>query len=129
MAEKKETAKKPAAKTTATKKTAEKKPAEKKTAAAKPAAKKTAAKPAAEKKPAAKPAAKPAEKKPASKKQFVTYRKEDRKWAVTKEGSDKATKLFNTKAEADEYAKGLAKNQGTSVTRQKKDGKFQKTKY
>ena len=125
MAEKKETAKKPAAKTTATKKTAEKKPAEKKTAAAKPAAKKTAAKPAAEKK----PAAKPAEKKPASKKQFVTYRKEDRKWAVTKEGSDKATKLFNTKAEADEYAKGLAKNQGTSVTRQKKDGKFQKTKY
>ena len=129
MAEKKETAKKPAAKTTATKKTAEKKPAEKKTAA-KPAAKKatatkTAAKPAAAKK----PAAKPAEKKPAAKKQFVTYRKEDRKWAVTKEGSDKATKLFNTKAEADEYAKGLAKNQGSSVTRQKKDGKFQKTKY
>ena len=129
MAEKKETAKKPAAKTTATKKTAEKKPAEKKTAA-KPAAKKatatkTAAKPAAAKK----PAAKPGEKKPAAKKQFVTYRKEDRKWAVTKEGSDKATKLFNTKAEADEYAKGLAKNQGSSVTRQKKDGKFQKTKY
>ena len=129
MAEKKETAKKPAAKTTSTKKTAEKKPAEKKTAA-KPAAKKatatkTAAKPAAAKK----PAAKPAEKKPAAKKQFVTYRKEDRKWAVTKEGSDKATKLFNTKAEADEYAKGLAKNQGSSVTRQKKDGKFQKTKY
>ena len=129
MAEKKETAKKPVAKTTSTKKTAEKKPAEKKTAA-KPAAKKatatkTAAKPAAAKK----PAAKPAEKKPAAKKQFVTYRKEDRKWAVTKEGSDKATKLFNTKAEADEYAKGLAKNQGSSVTRQKKDGKFQKTKY
>ena len=130
MAEKKETAKKPAAKTTATKKTAEKKPAEKKTAAKTAEKKTTAAKKPAEKKPAEKkPAAKPAEKKPASKKQFVTYRKEDRKWAVTKEGSDKATKLFNTKAEADEYAKGLAKNQGTSVTRQKKDGKFQKSNY
>ena len=125
MAEKKETAKKPAAKTTATKKTAEKKPAEKKTAATKPAAKKTAAKPAAEKK----PAAKPAEKKPASKKQFVTYRAEDKKWAVTIEGGKKATKLFNTKAEAEEYAKGLAKNQGSKVVRKKMDGKFQKDKY
>ena len=129
MAEKKETAKKPAAKTTATKKTAEKKTAAKPAAKKTTATKTTAAKPAAKKTAEKKPAAKPAEKKPASKKQFVTYRKEDRKWAVTKEGSDKATKLFNTKAEADEYAKGLAKNQGTSVTRQKKDGKFQKTKY
>ena len=106
-------------------------------AAAKPAAKKPAAKPAAAKKPAEKkPAAtktaaakKPAEKKPAPAKQMVVRRKEDNKWAVKKAGSDKATKLFNTKAEAEEYAKGIAKNQGTTVQKQKKDGKFQKSKY
>ena len=78
------------------------------------------------KKPAAK---KPAEKKPAPAKQMVVRRKEDNKWAVKKAGSDKATKLFNTKAEAEEYAKGIAKNQGTTVQKQKKDGKFQKNKY
>ena len=112
MAEKKET--KPAAKKT----TAEKKPAA--------AKKETAAKPA-EKKPAA--AKKPAEKKPAAAKQLVVRRKEDNKWAVKKAGSDKATKLFNTKAEAEEYAKTIAKNQGSTVLKQKKDGKFQKNKY
>ena len=115
---------KPAEKKTATKTTV-KKPAEKK-----PAAKTTAAKkPAAEKKPAAKKETKPAEKKAPAKKQFITYRAEDRKWAVTIESGKKATKLFNTKAEAEEYAKSLAKNQDTKVVRQKKDGKFQKSKY
>ena len=144
MAEKKTAEKKPAAK--AATKTAEKKPAAKKeTAAKKPAEKKTTAtktavKKPAEKKPAAKKetaAKKPAEKKPAAKaapkapakKQFVTYRAEDRKWAVTIESGKKATKLFNTKAEAEEYAKGLAKNQGSKVVRKKMDGKFQKDKY
>ena len=138
MAEKKETkaaAKKPAAE----KKPAEKKPAAKKETAAKPAAEKkpaatktaatktaAAKKPAAEKKPAEK---KPAEKKPAPAKQLVVRRKEDNKWAVKKAGSDKATKLFNTKAEAEEYAKTIAKNQGSTVLKQKKDGKFQKNKY
>ena len=124
MAEKKET------------KAAEKKPAEKKPAAKKET--KAAAKPAAEKKPAAtktaaaekKPAEKkPAEKKPAPAKQLVVRRKEDNKWAVKKAGSEKATKLFNTKAEAEEYAKTIAKNQGSTVLKQKKDGKFQKNKY
>ena len=87
-------------------------------------------KPAAEKKPAVKKEAKPAaEKKPAPKKQFVTYRAEDRMWAVTIEGGKKATKLFHTKAEAEEYAKALAKNQDTKVVRKKMDGKFQKDKY
>ena len=134
MAEKKETAKKPAAKTTATKKTAEKKtaakPAAKKTTATKTTATKPAAKKTAEKKPAAKPAAakKPAEKKAPAKKQYITYRAEDRKWALTVQGGEKATKLFNTKAEAEEYAKTVAKNQGSKVVRQKKDGKFQKDK-
>ena len=148
MAEKKDTkaaAKKPAAKTaekkpaaakTAEKKPAEKKPAEKKTAMKTTAEKKPAAAKTAEKKPAAKtaekkPAAakKPAEKKPAPAKQMVVRRKEDNKWAVKKAGSEKATKLFNTKAEAEAYAKGIAKNQGSTVQKQKKDGKFQKSKY
>jgi len=108
--------KKTATKTTATKATAAKKPA------AKTAEKKPAAKPAAAKKPAA-------EKKPAPAKQMVIRRKEDNKWAVKKAGSEKATKLFNTKAEAEAYAKTIAKNQGSSVQKQKKDGKFQKNKY
>lgn len=69
------------------------------------------------------------EKKATAKKQFVTYRAEDRKWAVTVEGGKKATKLLNTKAEAEEYAKEIAKNQGSKVVRMKKDGKFQKDKY
>ena len=111
--------------------------------AEKKTAKSTEKKPAAAKKPAAKKEAKPAEKKTATKttvkkpaekkapakKQFITYRAEDRKWAVTIESGKKATKLFNTKAEAEEYAKSLAKNQDTKVVRQKKDGKFQKSKY
>lgn len=99
-------------------------------AAAKPAEKKEAAKPA-EKKAAAKPAAKPAaEKKPATKKQYVLPHKdkngEQDGWQVKLEGSTKATKVFRTKAEAEAYAKDLAKKQGADVVRQKKDGKFQK---
>ena len=45
------------------------------------------------------------------------------------EGGKKATKRFTTKAEAEAYAKELAKNQGTTVMRQKKDGKLQKNRY
>ena len=139
MAEKKETAKKPAAKTTATKTTAAKKTtATKTTAAKKPAEKKETTK-----------ADKKAEKKEeraikkdkvvkkvsvvnravapkATKKHYITYREKDRKWVLTVEKGGKATKLFNTKAEAEEYAKGL---KDTKVVRQKKDGKFQKDKY
>ncbi len=47
-------------------------------------------------------------------------------WQVKIEGGERATKRFNTKAEAEEYAKKVAKNQNTSVTRRKKDGTFQK---
>ena len=35
-------------------------------------------------------------------------------------------RLFKTKAEAEAYAKQVAANQGTTVVRQKKDGKIQK---
>ncbi|MBQ7700981.1 MAG: DUF2188 domain-containing protein, partial [Candidatus Methanomethylophilaceae archaeon] len=45
------------------------------------------------------------------------------------EGSSRATKRFDTKAEAEKYAKGLADKQGTSYLRQKKDGKMQKKRY
>ena len=47
-------------------------------------------------------------------------------WQVKLEGSTKATKKFRTKAEAEQYAKELAKKQGVSVVRKKKDGSFQK---
>ncbi len=132
----------PKVKNTAT----EKKPAEKKTAA-KPAAKKepankTAAKPAAEKKTAAKPAAKKeaapkaaAAKKPAaktaSKKESKTYliskNVEKNKWQVKAYGAERVLKYFVTKAEAEEYVKGLmANNENATVHKKKVNGKFQK---
>jgi len=47
-------------------------------------------------------------------------------WQVKGEGNTKATKRFDTKAEAEAYAKTVAKNQGSSVVAHKKDGKIQK---
>jgi len=47
-------------------------------------------------------------------------------WQVKKAGAQKALKRFKTKAEAEEYAKTVAENQGTNVVRKKKDGKIQK---
>ncbi len=60
-----------------------------------------------------------------AKRQFVSPHP-DGGWQVKLEGSSKATKKFKTKAEADAYAKELAKKQETSVVRRKKDGSFQK---
>ena len=52
---------------------------------------------------------------------------EKNKWQVKATENDKATRLFNTKAEAEEYVKTLkANNQGARVVTHKKDGKFQK---
>jgi hypothetical protein len=72
------------------------------------------------------------DKKPATKKQYVLPHKnakgEQDGWSVKLEGSTKATKVFKTKVEAEKYAKELAKKQGADVVRQKKDGKFQKSK-
>ena len=59
------------------------------------------------------------------KKQHVTTHP-DGGWQVKGEGNTKATKRFETKAEAEAYAKTMAKNQGTSVVSHKKDGKIQK---
>jgi hypothetical protein len=47
-------------------------------------------------------------------------------WQVKKAKAKKALKRFDTKAEAEKYAKTVAKNQDSSVVRQKKDGKIQK---
>lgn len=47
-------------------------------------------------------------------------------WQVKKASAQKALKKFKTKAEAEAYAKQVAANQGTTVVRQKKDGKIQK---
>ncbi len=47
-------------------------------------------------------------------------------WQVKKAKAKKALKRFDTKAEAEKYAKTVAKNQDSSVIRQKKDGKIQK---
>lgn len=49
-------------------------------------------------------------------------------WQVKRTGAQRALKIFDTKAEADVYAKRVATNQEISVVRQKKDGKFQKKK-
>ncbi len=49
-------------------------------------------------------------------------------WQVKKANAQKALKRFDTKAEAEAYAKQVAANQGTTVVRQKKDGKIQKKK-
>jgi hypothetical protein len=47
-------------------------------------------------------------------------------WQVKKANAQRALKRFETKAEAEKYAKQVANNQGTNVVRQKKDGKIQK---
>jgi hypothetical protein len=73
-----------------------------------------------------------AEKKPAAKKQevkvwHISKREEDGQWQVKAQGAQKATKLFRTKAEAEEYVKTLkANNEGSRVIKHKKTGEFQK---
>jgi len=57
----------------------------------------------------------------------ITKRDEDGKWQIKAEGAAKATKLFNTKAEAEEYVKTLkSNNEGSKVVKHKKTGEFQK---
>ena len=45
----------------------------------------------------------------------VSKRAEDNKWKVFIRGSDKVIKLFDTKAEAEEYCTKMAKNQGATL--------------
>lgn len=45
----------------------------------------------------------------------VTKRDSDGKWAIRIQGSDKVIKLFDTKAEAEEYCKTLGANQQGTI--------------
>ncbi len=117
----------------------EEKPVEKKAEPVKEKAyeeKKAETKPAskpAEKKAEAKPASKPVEKttddKPATKTYHISKRKEDNRWQVKAAGGSKALKLFNTQAEAIEYAKETAKNQDARIVIHKEDGSFRRLTY
>jgi hypothetical protein len=99
--------------------------------------KKVKEEPKKEPEPVAKPAAKTETKKaaPAAKKEssdkpkvwHITKRDDDGKWQVKAEGAEKATKLFRTKAEAEDYVKTLKNNnEGSRVVTHKKTGEFQK---
>ncbi|MCL1979433.1 MAG: DUF2188 domain-containing protein [Methanomassiliicoccaceae archaeon] len=57
----------------------------------------------------------------------ITKRDEDGMWQVKAEGAARATKLFRTKAEAEDYVKTLvSNNEGSRVVKHKKTGEFQK---
>jgi len=59
----------------------------------------------------------------------VSRRSKDGKWQVKFGGSDKPIKLFDTQAEALDYAKELSQKYDKSVTIHKKDGKIRKQRY
>ncbi|MDY6392551.1 MAG: DUF2188 domain-containing protein [Bacilli bacterium] len=60
----------------------------------------------------------------------VSKRAEDNKWVIKFAGGEKVIKLFNTKAEALEYADKLAANQDGTIlfhaSKGEKKGKIQK---
>ena len=118
---KKEVKAEPAKKTAAPKKAAPKKETVKKEPAKKAAPKKEPAK----KEPAKKTAPKDDDSKSKTGAYFVSPHP-DGGWQVKKANASKALKRFDTKAEAEKYAKTVAKNQDSNVVRQKKDGKIQK---
>lgn len=62
-------------------------------------------------------------------KNYHVSKNEDGKWQVKFAGGEKAIKLFDTQAEAIDYAKHLAKNQDGKITIHKRDGKLRKQKY
>lgn len=55
--------------------------------------------------------------------------RDDGKWQVKREKAEKALKLFDTQAEAIDYAKSVADNQETDIVIHKRDGKIRKKKY
>jgi len=52
-----------------------------------------------------------------------------KEWRVRKQGSNKTIKYFQTQAEAIDYAKELAKNNGSSIVIHKVDGTIRKQDY
>lgn len=54
----------------------------------------------------------------------ITYRKDNGKWQVKKEGNSKASKLVDTKKEAEKVGRELAKNEKSELIIHNKDGKI-----
>ncbi len=102
---------------------------EKKKAPVSKAKKEESKKPVAAKAPAKKPAEVKETKDSGARDYHISLRKDDGKWQVKFAKGEKAIKLFDTQAEAIEYAKKLAENQDGSITIHKKDGKIRKQKY
>ena len=59
----------------------------------------------------------------------ITKRTSDGKWQVKFNKGKKAIKLFDTQAQAIDYAKALAQNQEASIMIHKEDGTFRKLRY
>jgi FtsZ-interacting cell division protein ZipA len=59
----------------------------------------------------------------------ISKRKDDGKWQVKFAGGSKAIKLFDTQAEAIEFAKKLADNQDARIVIHKEDGSFRRLTY
>ena len=86
--------------------------------------------PAAQPKPAPAPApAAQGEQKEQAKVYHITKRASDGKWQVKFNKGKKAIKLFETQAEAIEFAKRLAVNQEASIMIHKEDGSFRRLRY
>jgi len=62
-------------------------------------------------------------------KYHVLYRKDDNKWYVKREGSDKILRVLETQAEAIAWATIKALNQNTAIVIHKRDGKIRKQNY
>jgi len=60
------------------------------------------------------------------KRYHVLYRKDDNKWYVKREGTDKITKVLESQKEAIAFATIKAINQSTTVVVHKRDGKIRK---
>lgn len=74
-------------------------------------------------------AAAPDVKKPEQKVYHISKRKADLKWQVKASKGAKAIKLFNTQAEAIDFAKKLAVSQDARIVIHKEDGSFRKITY
>ncbi len=59
----------------------------------------------------------------------VLYRRDDKKWYIKREGSDKVIRVLETQKEAIAYATIKAINQDTTIVIHKKDGKIRKQNY
>jgi hypothetical protein len=94
----------------------------------KPAVKTTAKKEPKVVKPEVSSAVAPKEKKEGKAVYHLKKREKDGKWEVLRRGGEKAIKLFDTKAEAEEYCKQMAENQGGTLlvhaSKGKNKGKF-----